>query len=172
MNDNEHRSILINKIAEIKCALNMNLYNCAIAVSLTLPDICGKAKYPQALTAKRYKAWFDEHAKKYFTIIATKLPEETEIEYIWLTSDECYALRCAVLHAGNYKVTNIDLAKIYIHAHKRNGSNYSKIIRDNKYADWDVIALCENLCKAAEEYYDSTDNKERFDLDEVRIDTW
>ena len=169
---NNYSSILQNKIAEIKCALDMNLYNCALAVSLTLPDICGKAKYPQTSTAKRYKDWFDEHAKKFFTTIATQLPEEIEVEYVWLTSDECYALRCSVLHAGNYKATGIDLSKIYIHAHKRNGSNYKTIFRDSVYADWDVITLCENLCKAAEEYYSLIDNKTCFDLDEVRIDSW
>ena len=164
--------ILLNKLAEIKSALNMNLYNCALALALTIPDVCGKVKYPDFSVTKRYKSWFDEYAKKYFTSIATKLPEESNVEYTWLTSDECYALRCAVLHAGDYKAVNIDLTQIHIHAHKRDGDNYSHMIRDNRFADWDVIALCENLCNAAEEYYNSVSNKECFDLDEVRIDIW
>lgn len=168
----QHDNILLNKLEEIKRALDMNLYNCALAVALTLPDVCGKVDRPDQSVSKRYKSWFDEYAKKYFTSITTKLPEESKVEYVWLTSDECYALRCAVLHAGGYKVSGLDLTKIHLHAHKRHGTNYSHLIRDNKFADWDVIVLCENLCKAAEDYYDSVDNKERFDLDEVRIDTW
>ena len=150
----------------------MNLYNCALALALTIPDVCGKVEYPHLSTSKRYKCWFDNYAKQYFTYRTTKLPEETNIEYVWLSADECYALRCAVLHAGDYKATGIDFTQIHIHAHKKEGDNYSHIIRDSRLADWDVILLCENLCKAAKEYYDSADNKERFDLDEVRIDAW
>ena len=76
------------------------------------------------------------------------------------------------MHSGDYKPEKVELSKIYLHAHKREGENYSHIIRDSKYIDADVIDLCEKLCLAAEEYYNSIEDKNRFDLDEVRIDTW
>lgn len=161
------------KIAEIRAALNESLYNCALAVSLTLPDICGKFEFPQeSSSSKRYKEWFSTYAEPLFTIAATKLPEEETINITWITCDECWALRCAVLHAGNYKVERIKLKDIRIHAHKRSGQNYNHMLRDSQYTDWDVILLCETLCNAAEQYYKSVKEKALFDIDEVRIDTW
>ncbi len=101
-----------------------------------------------------------------------KIPENILVEYKWLTASECYQLRCAVLHAGDYKIKCNTLHKIHLHAHKRNGENYSHTLRTAGYIDADVIELCEGLCKAAEEYHNSIDDKSRFDLDEVIIETW
>ena len=165
-------NVFINKIDEIKNALNSELYNCALALSLTIPDICGKVEYPKEKNKSRYTKWFHEYAEKHFITLATKLPEEKIVEYQWLTADECYALRCSVLHAGDYNVEGINLEQIHIHAHKRNGENYSHTIRDSRFIDIDVINLCEKLCQAAEEYYNSVGDTSRFDLDEVRIDAW
>ena len=166
-------SILQNKISEIRRAINLELYNCALATALTLPDICGKVEFPmESSSKKRYKKWFNKYAREQFTAVATKLPEESAVEYQWFRAEECYALRCAVLHSGDYKPEKVELDKIYLHAHKRKGENYSHTIRDSKHIDADVIDLCENLCLAAEGYYNSIEDKARFDLDEVRIDTW
>ena len=165
-------SILQNKISEIRRALDLELYNCALAIALTLPDVCGKVEFPNSKTKERYKAWFNKYAQSYFVSVATVLPGEQLKKYTWLTANECYALRCAVLHAGDYNVENIEVSLILLHAHKRNGKNYSHTVRDSKYIDADVIDLCDRLCLAAEEYYNSVEDKDRFDLDEVRIDTW
>ena len=166
-------SILQNKISEIRRAINLELYNCALATALTLPDICGKVEFPmESSSKKRYKKWFNKYARIYFVFSTTKLPENLTVEYQWLSEKECYALRCAVLHAGDYKAEGISLPHIHIHAHKRDGENYNHITRDSDHIDIDVVDFCERLCKAAEEYHNSIDDKARFDLDEVRIDTW
>ena len=166
------KDIFCNKISEIRKALELELYNCALALALTLPDVYGKVEFPNSKTKERYKAWFNKYAQSYFVSVATVLPGEQLKKYTWLTANECYKLRCAVLHAGDYKVENIEVSLILLHAHKRNGKNYSHTVRDSKYIDADVIDLCERLCLAAEEYYNSVEDKVRFDLDEVRIDTW
>ena len=162
----------INKINEIKSALKFGLYNCALALTLTIPDVCGKIEFTKEKNKERYIKWFNKYAKKHFTLLATKLPEKEIEECQWLTAEECYALRCAVLHAGDYNVDGVKLNEVQIHAHKRNGENYSHIIRDGNFIDIDVIELCNTLCKIAEEYYYLIDDKSQFDLDEVRIDTW
>ncbi|MDD6204273.1 MAG: hypothetical protein PUC05_04715 [Firmicutes bacterium] len=170
MNKND---IFLNKIIEIKKALSAELYNCALALSLTLPDVCGKIEFPnEALPGNRYKKWFSSYATTYFTTKATSLPSEEIVEYAWLSAEECWALRCAFLHAGNFDVDHVSLANIRIHAHKRDGENYSHMVRDSKYVDWDVIKLCKNLCSAAEQYYHSVEDKTPFILDEVGIETW
>lgn len=166
-------SAYLIRIKEIRAALNAELYNCALAVSLTLPDICGKVRFPkEKSSAKRYKDWFSLYAEQLFTVSATQLPEGGTVADSWLTGEECWALRCAVLHAGDYKTEHIELDDVKIHVHKRDGHNYSHIMRDNLFADWDCVLLCENLCIAAERYYNSIEDKSVFDVDEVRIDTW
>ena len=119
---------------------------------------------------KRYKDWFSSYALPYFTVESIKLPSKEIVECTWLSAEECWALRCAFLHAGNYDVEHISLANIHIR--KRNGENYSYMVRDSQYADWDVIELCKKLCLSAREYYLSIEDKTCFDLNEVRIDTW
>ena len=146
--------VFLRKISEIRAALKAELYNCALAVSLTLPDICGKVEFPSEKTSStRYKEWFVKYVEPLTTSPATVLPGEETVDYTWITSDECWALRCAVLHAGNYEVERIKLRGGRIHVHKRNGQNYSHMVRDSRDADWDGIQLCETLCTAAEQYY-------------------
>ena len=166
-------SIFCNKIAEVRSALSAKLYNCALAISLTLPDICGKTAFPgEKSPAKRYKNWFSTYAEPLFTIPATKLPEEITVDVTWITAEECWALRCAVLHAGNYETERIRLVDIEIHAHISDDRNYSHMLRGSRSADWDCILLCETLCAAAEQYYNSIEDKSTFDVNEVRLDTW
>ena len=164
--------VLLRKIAEIEKALEAELYNCALALALTLPDICGKVEFSNIGNKKRYKDWFSSYALPYFTVEVTKLPSKEIVEYTLLSAEECWALRCAFLHAGNYDVECVSLTNVHIHAHKREGENYIHMTRDAQSADWDVIELCKKLCLAAREYYLSIEDKTRFDLNEVRIDTW
>ena len=164
--------VFLYKIAEIEKALEQELYNCALALTLTLPDVCGKVEFPELNNGERYKKWFSLYAAPLFTKEAIELPTERKIEYTWLASEECWALRCAFLHAGNYDLGCVSLTNVHIHAHKRDGENYSHMVRDSRYADWDVIELCKKLCLAAREYYYSVEDKTHFALDEVRIDTW
>ena len=59
---------MINKlIEEIKIALKNNLYLIALNTSLTLPDICGKAEFPNKTTKRRYIDWFDKYIGQYET---------------------------------------------------------------------------------------------------------
>lgn len=164
--------MLLKKTNEIRIALNNKLYNCALTVALTLPDICGKVECPNTSIAYRYKNWFKKYAEPKFTVSATQLPSNKIIQYTWLRANECYALRCAVLHAGNYDTEKIGLSQLHFHAHLREKTNYSHMVRDSSSADFDVIQLCETLCNAAEEYYENSNNKELFALDEVIIEDW
>ena len=165
--------MFLSKIAEIENAVEKELYNCALTLCLTLPDVCGKVAFPNETSpGKQYKEWFSLYALSYFTVEATKLPSKEIVKHTWLSAEECWALRCAFLHAGNYDVKRVSLANVQIHVHRRNSENYSHMVRDSQYADWDVIELCKKLCLAAREYYYSVEDKQRFALDEVRIDTW
>lgn len=96
------------------------------------------------------------------------MPGEETVDCVIFSAEECWALRCAVLHAGNYETEKTTLSRVLFHAHKREGKNYSHIVRDSHFADFDVIYICEKLCNAAKNYYSNSQNKNRFDVDEVR----
>lgn len=71
-------------IDEIAVALNQGLYLVALSAALTLPDVCGKAEYPEERVSTRYKKWY-----------STFVPDGN------LPEDSVYALRCSLLHEGN-----------------------------------------------------------------------
>lgn len=163
---------MLDRIKEIRFALSNKQYYSALALSLTLPDMCGKIEYPNKDNGKkRYIDWYNQYLRKRFTCEGTKLPGGEKIEYTWMTAEELYALRCAFLHAGNFEVEKIALSKVRLHAHVRNGENYSHIIRDGNYVDWDVIEICKCICDSVEEYWLEKIDKNLM-IDEIRIDTW
>lgn len=57
---------MINKLVEdINKALDNEAYFSALSLALTLPDICGKAEFPETKSGRRYIDWYDEHIGKY-----------------------------------------------------------------------------------------------------------
>jgi hypothetical protein len=71
---------------EAERAMAHELYYLAIMLSLTLPDICSALQEEDGRTTREaYKRWFDINLGSKF---------ET------LSADDCYSLRCGVLHQG------------------------------------------------------------------------
>lgn len=66
----------------------------ALATALTLPDVCGRLIEPDAKSGPRYKAWFRDWMEQRYTI---RMDDEVKV---FLTGDDCYALRCSYLHEG------------------------------------------------------------------------
>jgi hypothetical protein len=59
----------------------------ATALSLTMPDICGRMEHPQHGSKKRYKAWWDKYMLDRYRC--------------YLSSGDAYALRCSYVHDGS-----------------------------------------------------------------------
>src|ERR1022692_3417221 len=75
-------------LTEIDRALDAGLYYLAIALSLTLPDICGALESPDGgATRERFTAWYDTYLAQ---------------TYQSLTAADCYSLRCGVIHQGRF----------------------------------------------------------------------
>ena len=66
----EKSSLVAIKIKQIGKALEHGCYHCALALTFTLPDICGQVAYPDLhkpeQRGERYKKWFDEYVSKYY----------------------------------------------------------------------------------------------------------
>jgi hypothetical protein len=78
-------------LQDIERALQQQFYYLAIAVSLSLPDICAALAEPTGSTAGRnqvaYENWYNAN-------LAAKYPT--------LTASDCYRLRCGVSHQGRF----------------------------------------------------------------------
>ena len=95
---------LLDRINEIEYAIGNKMYQSALALALTLPDICGKAEMPSAQVGMRYRAWFNKHVASLYMpkcILGMEDPNRRI-----MTGDICYALRCSYLHSGNDDIGN------------------------------------------------------------------
>ncbi|MCH5157790.1 MAG: hypothetical protein J1F33_01210 [Clostridiales bacterium] len=151
--------------------ISIDLHNCcyisALTTALTLPDICGKAKYPnEKSTAKRYKQWLNDY-------VCLKQPFGLQAD-----ADIIYDLRCKLLHDGN---PSIDKTKLKI-------KQFALIVRENSAHiplesscieekpdgskechcyNINLVFLCEKICEAALTYYQA--DKDKFNFFDYRI---
>ncbi|MBJ6351117.1 MULTISPECIES: hypothetical protein [unclassified Acinetobacter] len=76
----------------IKLSLETKNYFGAIALSLTLPDICASIESDNNETNRdKYCAWFEKYLAGSFPRPGNK---------VLLSAQECYAARCSFLHQG------------------------------------------------------------------------
>lgn len=154
-------------INEVNIALENRLYLVALNTALTLPDICGKAKYPELKTASRYKKWYQEHVGQYEK--STKSSDNMP----YLSADVVYQLRCALLHQGNPNVdtnTGIDCFELVIEVPQTWIAIYADCSSICEHADKTVTRnyrvsihrLCLILCETARAFY--MKNKELFNF--------
>ena len=96
---------MLAMIVDIEKAANAGAYRSALALALTIPDICGQIAYPDCEnTGARYRRWFNEYVKKYYSV--DHLVRSLGIKPF--DAQACYKLRCAYLHSGNSKLQDVD----------------------------------------------------------------
>lgn len=158
---------MINKIDDIKKALENGCFYSSLALALTLPDICAKVEFSNSKNngSKLYIEWFDKYV---YSVYYKYDGEYSEVyEGTEFNGDACYQLRCSFLHSGNLNITNekkgvkINKFELSIYGAERfgildNGSNKTYQVR------LDVKDLSRNLCDAAQRYYEQHENKELF----------
>ena len=84
-----------------KAIKNKNWY-AALFIGLAIPDICGKIENPNDRAGPRYRAWFKAYVEPQYTMEVGRSSGES---HIFLSADDCYALRCAYLHEGADDIT-------------------------------------------------------------------
>ena len=72
----------------------------ALSAALTMPDVCGRLVDPTVPSGKRYPAWFKIWMEPDYT---RNMPHIGL--HIFLTGEDCYALRCSYLHEGGADIT-------------------------------------------------------------------
>lgn len=82
---------------EIEKALAAKLYYIALMLTFALPDICAALEAEDGRTSRgRYKAWYEKNLAPKFS---------------FLSSDDCYSLRCGVVHQGRFGIAGSDYAR-------------------------------------------------------------
>lgn len=160
---------MLEIINEIKYALKSKHYISALALSLTLPDICSQVETQNKKddVGVRYRNWIDKYIdKELFEFPVSGFEDQT------FDSEKIYQLRCHILHSGNSNIDDSNKINIdkfillmpdnnppgykYIESHDTNG-NLIKV----SYIRVDY--LCESICAAAETFYNSWGNPNDFD---------
>ena len=152
------------KIQHIKDALQAGAYQAALALALTLPDICAKVENKMSETTRtHYIAWVDNN------VDFSKLSAGASTREAEMNGTLIYSLRCAFLHCGNDEIKNQSAGQSLPHTQFEvvapgslgNGIYYSyhlsgstKCNRTVK-AQVDAEAICKLLYESAEKYYNA-----------------
>lgn len=83
-------------IAAVRLSLKTENWYSALFVALSIPDICGRLGDPIKSTRERYEDWF----RRYLSGAYATPPAEP-----FLSPEDCYALRCALVHEGATDIT-------------------------------------------------------------------
>lgn len=171
---------MVNRIIkDIESSLKNECFLAALALALTLPDICGKAEYPNEGNGKRYIKWFDEYIGKYEKppeiFDDTNKTKALNDDMPYMSGEIVYSLRNCFLHQGT---PSIDTGKIreprcqvthftLIIACATNGGSSSIpnncfMNSERRTLEINIINLCCKLCLTAKSYFE--DNKEKFDF--------
>ncbi len=152
-------------ISEIKTALMDKLYFIALLAALTLPDVCGKAEYPNNKPTNRYKKWVKAYIeKRKWPNYEHSCPDEINANII-------YSLRCSMLHQNTPNTDVVDYFElVQVDSDRANIFKYtaeSETLCENgierrvvRKISINISELCYLLCDSAEEYY--RNNKEKF----------
>lgn len=171
--------MMLQLINDVDKALDAECYFAALSLALTLPDICGKAEYPEEKTTKRYKDWYDEYIGVY-----EQCPCEQckNMPMPYLSGEVVYSLRNSLLHQGtpnidcntikdnNNKIDHFELAiesKKPFNIYSDSACIYNDNVRTYRV---NVRRLCLILCYSARAYYEA--NPDKFDFFHCSIIDW
>lgn len=181
--DRRGEMTLLDKINDIHLALDNNIYLAALALALTLPDICGAIEYPECkdkkgtrFGKKQYIAWFDNWVEHYYADTEGWTDDGEKAINPIFTGEMCYSLRCSFLHAGNSHIESWDRKEedddfyyAYTFGLALGGVDsvsaswspqFDKMSKMKKTISIriDVEQLCKNICRAANKYYEVNDS--------------
>lgn len=85
----------------IEKSLNEENWYSALALALALPDICANVCFPNEGSRRRYARWYNQYMLPKYT----RRVGADRAEHVFLQGEDCYALRCALLHEGTHNIS-------------------------------------------------------------------
>jgi hypothetical protein len=144
---------MIEYIDSIRQSITQGNWYGALFMALAMPDICGAAEQPgTGKVKKRYTEWCDKYlVDKY---IINKFGQQT----VFLTSEECYYFRCALLHEGGSYAPQTDKHIMFV-APTSVTSVHCNIIHImagelvmEKVIQFSIDLFCEDMCSSVERW--------------------
>lgn len=138
----------------IRRSLELKNWYSALYLSLTLPDVCARLESPDGkTTGDRYAAWFNEYMAQHYRHSVGGNPEP----HTFLSGNDCYALRCALLHEGGADITSQRKREALDRFHFTIGGAHCN--QFNAILQLDVPTFCEQICSGAERWTINFANK-------------
>ena len=87
-------------VTAVQSSCSQQNWYSALYMALTMPDICAKLQEPDSeKSGPRYRKWFDAYLKP------AHKSEFHGPDFHFLTSGDCWALRCSLLHEGTDEIS-------------------------------------------------------------------
>lgn len=171
----------LDRVNEIELNIKDSRWQSALALALTLPDICGGIAFPDIVKRYRdgriildrqnqptrdvgnqYIHWFDEYASNFF-----KLSPSDSLPYI--CGERCWQLRCEYLHQNKGFSNNIEANTVRFHLGINCKTSICQLdstqITDNQTdIRIDIEQFCLRMCRAAKNYYYSVYHEKDFSM--------
>lgn len=131
-------------LQEIERAFNAGFYYLAIVLALTLPDICEALADPRGKSSpEKYMDWFCKN-------LATKYPQ--------MTDEDCYSLRCGVVHEGRFGHKGSQYARIMFTVPNARNIRIRLVAeniggRSDKVLSLDAKEFCDDMIQSVRNWY-------------------
>lgn len=137
-------------MSAINKSLESSNWLAALFVALSMPDICGKIESPNQSSPKRYAFWFDKYVgDKYIGYLG---PQKEK--HIFLSGNDCYALRCSLLHEGHDDISK-QRAKEALEKFHFIEPQPNKFIHNNQYGNvlqLQIDVFCNDISNAVKKW--------------------
>lgn len=174
----------LDRVREVELNIEDGRWQSALALALTLPDICGGIAFPDLVKRYRdgrvildrqkkptrdvgnqYIRWFDVYAGDFFKI----LPTDQEP---YICGERCWQLRCEYLHQNKGFLNDENDEKenkIRFHLGINCGTSVCQTEKyDSRKGDSDIRIdieqFCIRMCTAAKNYYNAVYKEKDFSL--------
>jgi hypothetical protein len=157
------------KLDQIEKAIESELYHPALALALTIPDVCGKIRYGYKEAKndqERYTKWYNEYVLAHS--VSKWRGDPSEIRNPEFNGRDLWNLRCEYLHAGKANVLyfenvpygykfelNIGNIGLIVYSGNNDCGMYSSTIK--------VYDLCYEIVYGARRFYKEVEKKEVFE---------
>ncbi|NLI69747.1 MAG: hypothetical protein GX364_02635 [Firmicutes bacterium] len=152
-------------VESVRKALESENWHGALFIAITLPDICGKIDKENMTSRKRYVNWFDKYLRDTYV---KRVGSEKE-EFVFLSGDDLYALRCAMLHEGSTIIDGQSARDVLNNFEFSWNSSHLNFLSKNYYSGKNRLVLnvgkfCEEICSGVEKWMDTTNYFEATNL--------
>jgi len=100
----------------------------ALFMALVIPDISGALEHPNEKSGVRYINWYNKYMLPKYSSVMGPLQEL----HVFLSGDDCYALRCSLLHEGTADIEKQRNSKILESVHFNEPSDKGGMLHCNQ----------------------------------------